>query len=234
MVTAASLRADEVLRAVGVLRAAAGFESVLRALLPVVLAGLAARGLRAAAAGLVVRVVVALAATLRPVAAVPRDFTAAGARVADVVRAAPRVGAGFAAARVEARAVDLAAAGRLRAGAEAVLRAGVFCVVAARLVVLRGAAALVRVVAVFAVRGAEVLEAARAGALAGLLARVAVGLDASFLAAAERTAGLLAVRMVRDAVVRPAGAAVRRPPVFTAMARVRRPWVWLLSSVLMG
>jgi len=56
---------------------------------------------------------------------------------------------------------------------------------------------------------------------------------ASFLAAAERVEGLFAVRKVRDVAVRPVGAAVRRPPDRTAMARVRLPGVLLLSSVLM-
>jgi hypothetical protein len=42
----------------------------------------------------------------------------------------------------------------------------------------------------------------------------------------------LAVRMVRDAAVRPVAADVRRPPDFTAIALVRRTGV-LVSSVLM-
>jgi len=122
--------------------------------------------------------------------------------------------------------VEVLAAGDLPAGA---LR-----VVAVRLVVPRVAAVFVRVVVVaLAVRAVIVLVAVRAGALAGLAARVAAGLLASFLAAAERVEGLFAVRKVRDVAVRPVGAAVRRPPDRTAMARVRLPGVLLLSSVLM-
>ena len=246
--TAASLRAEAGvlratgdLRAVGVLRVAVGFAAALRVLLLAalgLLAVLTARGLRVVATGLAtlgVRAAVVLVAVLRPVAAVTRDLLAVVLRVVTVVRAAPRLGAAGFAVRVEARAVDFAAVARVRAaGAAAALRAGALRVAAVRLVVARVVAALVRVVGVLVARGVEVLEAARVGVLVALAARVAAGLVASFLAAVERAAGLLAVRIVRDVAVRPVVEAVRRPPALTAMALVRRPGVLLLSSLLMA
>lgn len=246
IVTAASLRAEGALRAAGVLRVApvARSAGLLRAagtlrlavdgaaalrVLP--FAVVVARGLRVAATGLAdftVRPVVPLAAVLRPVAAVVRDLLAAVVRVVDAVRVAPRFAATGLAARVGVRVVVFAAVARPRvAGAAAALRTGALRVATARLVVPR-VVALARVVGAFAARGAEVFAAARPGVLVVL----AVDLEASFLAALDRAAGLLAVRMVRDVALRPVDAAVRRPPALTAMALVRRPGV-LLSSLLM-
>jgi hypothetical protein len=233
IVIAASLRAGAVLRAVGALRVDTGFAAAFR------LPGLAApdtRGLRAAAAGLAVRTareVVVLAAVFRPAVAPARDLLAVVPRVVGVARAVARFGAASLAVRVEARAVDLAAVGRVRVEeAAAVLRAGALRGVAVRLVVPRVAAGLVRVVTFLELRVAEVLDAARVGVFVAFAVRVALDLPASFFAAAERAVGLLAVRIVRDTALRPVVAAVRRPPAFTAMARVRRPGV-LLSSLLM-
>lgn len=250
IVTAASLRVAAVLRVV------AGFAPLrpVPTLVPV-LVPLAARGLRVAAAGFSARTlrrVVVLAAVLRAVAvargllAAPRVAVARVGvlRPVDAVRAVLRFGVAAFAVRVEARAVDFAVAARPRvAGAAAVLRAGVLRAAAVRPPVLRVAAVLLRVavvlraavvfVAVLAARVPEVLDAVRVGALAVLVVpRVAVDLPVDFLAAVERVAGALVVRAVRDVVLRPVVAAVRRPPARTAMARVLRPGV-LSSSLLM-
>jgi hypothetical protein len=240
IVTAASLRVADVLRAAGarvdvLLRAAGALRLAVEgaADLGVLLfAVLVARGLRDAATGFAdftVRPVVPLAAVLRPVAVV-RDLAAAVVRVVDAARVAPRFAATGFATRVEVRAVDFAAVARPRvAGAAAALRTGALRVAVARLVVARVVVALARVVGAFAVLGAEVLEAARLE----LLVVLAVDLAASFLAALDRAAGLFAVRIVRDVALRPVDAAVRRPPALTAMALTRRPGVLLLSSLLM-
>ncbi len=227
MATAASLREVRVLRVV-VLLPVAGFDVLVDGFVARAPVAVVDRAPRAVVAGFAVRVprdAVPLLAVLRAVVV---------ARVAE----AARLVAGALAARVEPRVVDFAAVVRLRAAAEALafaagLRAGALRAALARLVAaLRAGAALLRVVVVLVARAGELLVVARAAVLPALVLRVAVDLLARLFAAAERDAGLLALRMVRAVVLRPFDAAVLRPPVRTAMARVRRPGVLSSLSLL--
>ena len=233
MVTAASVRdADD-------LRVDAGFAAALRAPGFVMLA---TRGVRLAATGFGVRDLAGAAAFpagFRPTAAFERGLLAAVVRAGALrvaalrvavlrvavlrVAATARFGVPAFAVRVDGRVVDFAAVARVR-DVVAALRAGALRVAAAT----RPEDGFARV-ALLGARGVDALDVL----FAGLAARVVAGLPASFLAAVERAAGLLAVRIVRAAVPRCVVPAVRRPPDFTAIARVRRPDGLLSSSLLM-
>nr|WP_321984406.1 hypothetical protein [uncultured Lichenicoccus sp.] len=102
-------------------------------------------------------------------------------------------------------------------------------VVAVRFVVARFVGA--RVVAALVARFAGALAVVWAPVLAAAVREV-VDLLPSFLAAAERAAGLLAVLVVRATELRLPVPAARRPPAFTAIALARGLGVFALSSVL--
>ncbi|WP_428376604.1 hypothetical protein [Lichenicoccus sp.] len=199
-------------------------------------AAAAARGLRVAAvrdAGAALRFAIRDGAALavrgddRVVAFVARVVLRMAVRVVafvDLAFVAPVLVGALLAADV-LRTAALAAT--LRPGAARV-EAARFVVVArfvvARFVVARVAAALVvRFAGALAVRVAPALAAA---------GRDVADLPPSFLAAADRAAGVLAVLVVRATELRLPVPAVRRPPAFTAIALARGLGVFELSSVL--